>query len=106
MKKKNPLLKLSACAAIIGGTIAFGQYIYKVSSKPHEHNGANDFDPLITRGREFIRNHPDRSDVLIESFDELMLHASFIPSKENSTFNTSPLMMPVLSSPVFPTMTK
>ena len=84
MKKKNPLLKLSACAAIIGGTIAFGQYIYKVSSKPHEHNGANDFDPLITRGREFIRNHPDRSDVLIESFDELMLHASFIPSKENS----------------------
>ncbi len=84
MKKNNVLLKLTAAAAAIGGIYAFSDYIYKVSSKPHEHNGANDFDPSITEGREFVRNHPDRLDTFIESFDELMLHASFIPAKEPS----------------------
>ncbi len=84
MKKTNPLIKLSAFAAVAGGLYAFGNYIYKISSKPHEHKGANDFDPLITEGRKYIRNHPDRSDLYIESFDELKLHASFIPAREES----------------------
>ncbi len=81
MKKKNTLLKLSAAIAAIGGIYAFADYIYKVSSKPHEHNGTNDFDPAITEGREFVRNHPDRTDTFIETFDLKKLHASFIPAK-------------------------
>ena len=83
MSKKNLLLKLSGVAAAFGAVAAFGEYIYRISSVPHEHNGANDFDPAITRGREFIRNHPDRQDVYIEAFDELKLHASYIPAGED-----------------------
>ncbi|MBE5825346.1 MAG: alpha/beta hydrolase [Butyrivibrio sp.] len=78
--KKKTLLTITVAAAIIGGVYAFAEYIYKLSSVPHQHNGANDFDPAITRGREFIRNHKDREDVFIESFDELRLHASYIPA--------------------------
>ncbi len=84
MKKTNPLIKISAFAAVIGAAIAFGNYLYKVSSKPHEHGGSNDFDPLITEGRNFIRNHPDKKDIYIESFDELKLHASYIPASEQT----------------------
>ena len=80
MKNKNTLLTLSALAVIFGGTYAFCEYMYKVSSVPHQHNGANDFDPVITEGRAFVREHKDREDVFIESFDELKLHASFIPA--------------------------
>ena len=78
--KKNTLLKLTAAAAVLGGLYAFSDYMYKLSSVPHQHNGANDFDPAITEGRAFVRNHPDREDVFIESFDDLKLHASFIPA--------------------------
>ncbi len=84
MSKKNTFLKLSAVTAFIGGVYAFSDYIYKISTKPHEHNGANDYDPTITEGREFVRNHPSRQDVYIKSVDKLDLHASYIPSDEES----------------------
>ena len=80
MKKNNALLTLSGVAALLGGAYAFSEYISKLSSVPHQHNGDNDFDPSITEGRAFVRNHKDREDVFIESFDELKLHASFIPA--------------------------
>ena len=84
MSKKNTFLKLSALTAFLGGVYAFSDYIYKISTKPHEHNGANDYDPSITEGREFVRKHPAREDVFIESVDKLSLHASFIPAEPGS----------------------
>ena len=84
MSKKNTFLKLSAVTAFLGGVYAFSDYIYKISTKPHEHNGANDYDPAITEGREFVREHPAREDVFIESVDKLSLHASFISTESGS----------------------
>ena len=84
MSKKNTILKLSAVTAFLGGVYAFSDYIYKISTKPHEHNGANDYDPAITEGREFVRNHKSRQDVYIKSVDKLDLHASYIPADEDS----------------------
>ncbi|MCR5670264.1 MAG: alpha/beta hydrolase [Butyrivibrio sp.] len=85
MAKKNPLLQLSAFTALFGGVFAFSNYIYKISSVPHQHTDEDkDFDPLITKGRMFVRNHPDRKDMYIDSLDELRLHASYIPAKEAS----------------------
>ena len=37
MSKKNTFIKLSAVTAFIGGVYAFSDYIYKISTKPHEH---------------------------------------------------------------------
>ncbi len=81
MSKKNTFFKLFSGAAFLGGVYAFSDYIYKISTKPHEHqDGDKDFDPSITEGREFVRNHPKREDVYTSSVDGLDLHASFIPA--------------------------
>lgn len=85
MKKKNAILKLSVLTALLGGVYAFSEYIYKISSVPHEHkDGDKDYDSSITDGRMFVRNHHDREDVYITSFDDKKLHASFIPAGEES----------------------
>ena len=84
MSLKKIFVRLSAATALIGGLYAFGEYVYKVSSVPHTHTDEDDAsqDIAITSGRKFIRNHPDRQDVFINSIDSLKLHASFIPAKE------------------------
>ena len=86
MSKKNSLIKLGVISSILGGVYAFSNYIYKISSVPQQHTDENDdrdIDPSITEGRRFVRNHPDRQDVFIDSVDQLKLHASFIPAKES-----------------------
>ena len=81
MSKKNFLVKLSAFTAVLGGIYAFSNYIYKVSSVPHQHtDDKEDFDPAITEGRMFVRNHPDRQDLYVKAADGIQLHASYIPS--------------------------
>ena len=85
MSKKNSLLKLGIFSAIFGGTYAFSNYIYKISSVPHQHNdGDSDFDKSITEGRYFVRNNPDRQDMYITSIDQLKLHASYIHAENES----------------------
>ncbi|RKM58862.1 alpha/beta hydrolase [Butyrivibrio sp. CB08] len=84
MSKKNTFLKLGIFTALFGGVYAFSDYIYKISTKPHEHHGANDFDPAITEGRRFVRNHVSRQDVFIEAIDQIRLHASYIPAADES----------------------
>ena len=87
MSKKNAFLKLSAFTALFGGIFAFSDYAYKTSTVPHQHtDDSKDFDPSITQGRYFIRNHPDREDIYLDSHDNLKLHASYIPA-ENDTHN-------------------
>ena len=86
MNLKKTLVRLSAATAVLGGLYAFSDYVYRVSSVPHTHTDEDDAsqDIVITNGRKFVRNHPDRTDVYIDSFDSLKLHASFIPAKEPS----------------------
>ncbi len=85
MAKKNGLLKLGIISAIFGGTYAFSNYIYKVSSVPVQHaDEDSDCDESVTRGRMFIRNHLDRQDMYLNSLDSIKLHASYIPAKETS----------------------
>lgn len=87
MSKKNAFLGLSIFTALFGGVYAFGNYIYKISSVPHQHtdeDDGRDFDPEITRGRRFVRNHERRQDMYIDSIDCLKLHASYIPAKDES----------------------
>ena len=85
MSKTNGLIIISAIGAVLGGTWALGDYIYKVSAKPHEHtDDEGDFDESITEGRLFVRNHGSKKDIYINSYDSLKLHASFIPAKEES----------------------
>ncbi|WP_022772166.1 alpha/beta hydrolase [Butyrivibrio sp. AE2015] len=85
MSKNNTIFKLGLFSALFGGVYAFSNYIYKITSIPHQHSdGDADFDKLITDGRYFIRNNPDRQDMYIESIDQLKLHASFIPAKEKT----------------------
>lgn len=85
MNKKNTLVRLSVITAIMGGVAAFSEYIYRISSVPHQHTDESpDFDPLITEGRMFVRNHPDLQDMYIKSRDDLRLHAAFIKAKEES----------------------
>ncbi len=85
MAKKNGLLKLGIISAIFGGTYAFSNYIYKVSSVPVQHADEDkDCDEAVTRGRMFIRNHPDRQDMYLDALDAIKLHASYIPAKEAS----------------------
>ena len=84
MKKKNTFLTLSVLTALFGGVYAFSDYIYKISSVPHQHTDEDkDFDPIITQGRFFVRNHPDKKDMYIDSIDKLRLHASYIPAGED-----------------------
>ena len=74
MSKKNFLVKLSAFTAVLGGIYAFSNYIYKVSSVPHQHtDDKEDFDPAITEGRMFVRNHPDRQDLYVKAADGIQL---------------------------------
>jgi fermentation-respiration switch protein FrsA (DUF1100 family) len=84
MIKKKTLLTISAVAALIGGVYAAADYIYKLSSVPHENPEKDDFDPQITMGRAFVREHKKREDIFIESFDELRLHANYIPASSDS----------------------
>ena len=68
MSKKNTLLKLSALTAFLGGVFAFSDYAYKTSTVPRQHtDDSQDLDPAITKGRNFVRNHPRRRDEFIES---------------------------------------
>ena len=84
MSKKNALLKFSLFTALFGGAFAFSDYAYKTSTVPRQHtDDSMDFDPSITQGRYFIRNHPDRKDMFIDSVDGLRLHSSFIPAGED-----------------------
>ncbi|MCR5404202.1 MAG: alpha/beta hydrolase, partial [Butyrivibrio sp.] len=58
--------------------------IYRISTKPHEHtDDDSDFDPLITEGRMFVRNHPGRQDLYTTAVDSTVLHASYIASENN-----------------------
>ncbi len=85
MSNKNVFAKLGMVTALFGGVYAFSNYIYKISTVPKQHTDDDDdrdFDPLITQGRRFVRNHPDRQDMFTQSFDNLKLHASYIPAKE------------------------
>ena len=85
MSKKNTLLRLGIVSALFGGAYAFSNYIYKISSVPHQHTDDDkDFDPSITDGRMFVRNHPDRQDMYIDALDQIKLHASYIPAASES----------------------
>ena len=87
MSKKNGLVKLGVFAALFGGVYAFSNYIYKISSVPKQHtdeDDVRDFDSSITAGRKFIRNHPDRQDMYVETVDHIKLHASYIPAKDET----------------------
>ncbi|MBO4458278.1 MAG: alpha/beta hydrolase [Butyrivibrio sp.] len=85
MSKKNSILKLGIFSAFLGGMYAFTNYIYKISSVPVQHTDEKpDHDISVTEGRMFVRNHPDKQDMYINSIDELKLHATYIPAKENS----------------------
>lgn len=85
MSKKNTIFKLGLFSALFGGVYAFSNYIYNISSVPHQHNdGDADFDKSITEGRYFVRNNPDRQDIYIDSIDQLKLHASYIPASEKT----------------------
>ncbi len=85
MSKKKSLVKLGIFSALFGGVYAFSNYIYKISTVPHQH--PEDYrDPIneIADGRSFVRNHTDRQDMYINSIDQLKLHASYIPASESS----------------------
>ena len=85
MSKKNAFLRLGIFSALFGGVYAFGNYIYKITSVPHQHTDSDgDFDKSITDARFFIRNNAKRQDIYVNSIDHLKLHASYIPAKENS----------------------
>jgi fermentation-respiration switch protein FrsA (DUF1100 family) len=85
MSKKNTFLKLGIFSAFFGGVYAFSNYIYKISSVPHQHTDSDeDFDPSITAGRMYVRNHPDKQDMYIDAIDQIKLHASYIPAKDES----------------------
>ena len=85
MANKNGLLKLGIFSAFVGGIYALSSYIYKISSVPVQHaDEDSDCDPLVTKGRMFVRNHPDRQDMYIDALDSIKLHASYIPAKESS----------------------
>ncbi len=81
MRKKNKFLKFSVFTALFGGLFAFSDYAYRTSTVPRQHtDDSKDFDPSISQGRLFVRNHPDKKDLYIESLDDLRLHASYIPA--------------------------
>ncbi len=87
MAKNNTLLKLGIFSALFGGVYAFSNYIYKISTVPHQHtdeDDVRDLAPCITEGRKFVRNHPDRQDMYIDAIDQIRLHASYIPAKEET----------------------
>ena len=84
MSKKNKFLKFSLFTALFGSVFAFSDYAYKAATVPHQHtDDSKDFDPAISRGRSFIRNHSDRQDLYIESIDKLRLHANYIPAGDD-----------------------
>ena len=87
MSKKNTFLGLGIFTALFGGAYAFGNYIYQISTVPKQHtddDDGRDFSPVITKGRRFVRNHERRQDMYINSMDQLRLHASYIPAKDES----------------------
>lgn len=84
MKKKSIIAGLAGITAFSGAAYAFADYIYRISTKPHQHTDEDsDFDPLITEGRMFVRNHPDRKDLYTTATDNIQLHASYIPARDN-----------------------
>ncbi len=85
MSKKNTFVTLSAITALMGGIYAFSNYIYKISSVPRQHDDEKgDYHISVTDGRMFIRNHPERRDIYLDSIDNINLHASYIPAPEKS----------------------
>ena len=81
MSKKNKFLKFSLFTALFGGIYAFSDYAYKTATVPRQHtDDKKDSDPAISNGRSFVRNHPDRQDIYIDSIDKLHLHANYIPA--------------------------
>lgn len=87
MSKKNAFLGLGIFTALFGGAYAFGNYIYGLSSVPRQHTDEDDVrdaDPEISKGRRFVRNHERRQDMYINSIDQLRLHASYIPARDES----------------------
>ncbi len=85
MAKKNTFAVISGITAVLGGLYACSNYIYKISSVPHQHDDEKgDFDQSITDGRMFVRNHPNREDIYIDAIDDIPLHASFIAAPEES----------------------
>ena len=87
MAKKNTLLKLGIFSAFFGGLYAFSNYIYTISSVPHESSdkeAEQKMFPEVANGRTFVRNHERKQDMYITSIDELKLHASYIPAESDS----------------------
>jgi len=85
MRKKNSVVKLGIFSALLGGTYALTNYIYKLTSVPVQHTDESpDYDKAITAGRMFIRNNKNKQDMYINSIDQLKLHATYIPSENES----------------------
>ena len=85
MSKKNSVVKLGIFSAILGGAYALTNYIYKLTSVPVQHTDESpDYDKAVTAGRMFIRNHKNKQDMYIDSIDQLKLHATYIPTENNS----------------------
>ena len=85
MSKKKAFLKLGIASALFSGIYAFSNYVYKLSSVPRQHSDDDkDFSQDITDGRMFVRNHPDKRDMYIDSIDQLHLHAAYIPANTDN----------------------
>ena len=79
MGKKSGLFWFSLMTAAAGGAIYAGNRLYDMAIKPRQHKEEDDKSPRITQGRLWVRNHPQRRDIYIDSIDSLRLHAVYIP---------------------------
>lgn len=87
MKKKSGLVLLGILSAIAGGGFLIGNKLYDVALVPQHHNDEADSCAEITEGRKFVRQHPAKRDIYIDSIDHLKLHAAYIPAdKENHKY--------------------
>ncbi|WP_051226634.1 alpha/beta hydrolase [Butyrivibrio sp. MC2013] len=81
MSKKSRFFLFSLFSAFTAGSIFAGGKLYDVAMKPRSHpDGEAKELPEVTQGRMWVRNHPTRRDIYIDSIDSLRLHATYIPS--------------------------
>ena len=82
MSKKGRMAAIFLTAAAAGLGITAGEKLYSNIMVPKARKEDEpDFSELVTKGRMFVRNHPDHQDIYLESIDLLKLHAVFIAAE-------------------------
>ena len=87
MSKKGPVFLGLSLLALAGAGFYAGNRIYEsvITKRPLPDKPSSSEPRELREGRSFVKNHPERQDIFVDSIDFLKLHGILIPAKQDET---------------------